>query len=255
MKMLCVLRFTLLAAVLVGSLGLSLAQAEECDGNYFGENDSANEVPLSRPAKEFAVTYKAAKNGNASAQRSLAVSYETGYLVSKCADKAAYWYGKAAAAGDEGAKKWVSRYKIFSAIRSGPECAGYSCLGRDADEQRVAVLYASANRNDHFFAAMTINGRTVEGLIDTGASSIAVSVETARQLGISFAEGDLGRASTAGGNISTFNVNVPLVDIAGIKLRNIRVTVGISGEPLIGMSFLSRINMSISSGVLTMAKR
>lgn len=249
------LRLVVLVMLVLGSLGSGVAIGEECDGQYFSPQDYKNEFPLQRPAKEFLATLRGARAGVAVEQRNLAVSYETGYLVSKCQETAIYWYGQAAASGDDVAKKWISRHKMFAALRKGPECVGDQCLGPEADESRVAVLYSNANRSNHFFAPVTINGRSAEGMIDTGATTIAMSVEMAKSFGINFLEGDVGRASTANGKISIIRIVVPLVDVAGIKLRNVPVSVGITGEMLIGMSFLSRVNVTMAPGVLTMTKQ
>lgn len=244
-----------LALALIGLMCSAQVRGDDCDGKFFAESDNNDENPLTRPTKAFTALYKAARSGDATAQRSLAVAYETGYLVSRCEEKALHWYDKAASAGDDVARKWMSQHKTFAAMRSGPECAGDHCFGPGSEENRVAVLYASPNRRDHYFAPLTINGHTVEGIIDTGASTIAMSAETARQLGIDIAGGKLGRSSTASGTITTTSIVVPLVDIAGIRLRNVPVSVGITGMPLIGMSFLSRVNITMASGQLTMSKR
>ncbi len=119
----------------------------------------------------------------------------------------------------------------------------------------MAVLYASSSKNDHFFAPVTINGRTAQGLIDTGATTVAMSAEMAKTFGISADKGQSGQSSTANGNITTTHVTVPLIDVAGIKLRNVPVSIGISGDILIGMSFLSRVDVAMGSGTLTMTKR
>lgn len=244
-----------LAVAVIGLASTAQVRGDDCDGRFFAESDNNNEKPLTRPTKAFTALSKAAKSGDASAQRSLAVAYETGYLVSRCGDQAIYWYDKAAAAGDDIARKWTSQHKTIAALQSGPECAGDHCFGPGSNENRIAVLYANPNRRDHYFAPLTINGHTVEGMIDTGASTIAMSAETARQLGIDISGGNLGRSSTASGTIATTSVVVPLVDVAGIRLRNVPVSVGITGMPLIGMSFLGRVNITMASGQLTMTKR
>lgn len=231
------------------------AYGADCANKYFAPGDNFNETPLSSPAKAFAALLAAAKGGNVAAQRSLAVSYETGYLVSACSSKSLYWYDKAAAAGDEIARNRINRHKKFDVMLSGAECAGNSCFDGDSDENRTAILYANAHKGEHYFAPLTINGHTVEGLIDTGASNVAMSFETARQLEINVSDGNAGRSATAAGTISTVSVVVPMIEVAGVKLQNVRVTVGITGEPLIGMSFLSRVDMTMGTGVLAMKKR
>ena len=245
----------LFAAVICCSLSGLGAAWGDCENRYFSATDNLNAIPLSRPAKAFTDLLSAAQAGNAQAQRSLAVFYETGYLVAACSKKAAYWYEKAATAGDAGAQDWLSRNKRFSAMFAGAECSGASCFDGDSNENRTAVLYANAHKGEHYFAPLTINGHTVEGLIDTGASTVAMSLETARQLEIDVSGGKSGQSATANGNIATTSLIVPLVEVAGVKLRNVRVTVGITGAPLIGMSFLSRVDMTMGTGVLAMKKR
>lgn len=235
--------------------GISSAFGADCENKYFSETDYQNEAPLRQPPKAFISIQTAAKGGNIQAQRSLAVSYETGYLVASCSTKARYWYEKAAAAGDAVAKEWIGRNKMFAGMFSGPECSGASCFDGDSNENRTAILYANAHKGEHYFAPLTINGHTVEGLIDTGASAVAMSHETARQMEINVSDGKAGQAATAAGNISTTTITVPLVEVAGVKLRNVRVTVGITGTPLIGMSFLSRVDVTMGTGVLAMKKR
>ena len=117
------------------------------------------------------------------------------------------------------------------------------------------MLYASQQRGRHFFAPVSINGKTVEGIIDTGASMVAMSTDAARAFGINYANGTPGMASTANGKIQTYRVVVPQVDVAGIKVKNVPVTVGITGELLVGMSFLSQLDVSMTSDTLTMKKR
>ena len=77
----------------------------------------------------------------------------------------------------------------------------------------------------------------------------------AKSFGINYSDGKTGQASTANGKVATTLVTVPLIEVAGIKVRNVPVSIGISGEMLIGMSFLSRVNVSMGSGTLTMSKR
>ncbi|RIX46241.1 MAG: TIGR02281 family clan AA aspartic protease [Rhodocyclales bacterium GT-UBC] len=246
---------SLISATCFALAGIGAAFGADCENLYFSESDYRNEVPLKKPTRAFLSIQKAAKNGNPQAQRSLAVSYETAYLVTSCSPLARYWYEKAAAAGDVTAKEWMERDKTLTAMLSGPECSGPACFDGDANENRVAVLYANANKGEHYFAPLTINGHTVEGLIDTGASTIAMSLETAKKLGINASNGKAGMSATAAGNITTTTVTVPQVDVAGVKLRNVKVTVGITGTPLIGMSFLSRVDVSMGTGVLMMKKR
>ena len=249
------IRFNFFALTACAALfGIIPSWGHACETRYFSDSDYLRQTPLARPTREFSTLYSAAKSGNAQAQRSLAVAYEAGYLVSACEEKAAYWYEKAAAAGDAFAQDWMSRHKTFNALFSGPECVGDQCSDGNQTENHTAILYANNHKREHYFAPVTINGHTVEGLIDTGASNVAMSYETARKLEITTLGGKNGLSATAAGNIPTTEIVVPLIDVSGVKLRNVRVTVGISGQTLIGMSFLSRVDMTMGTGVLAMKK-
>lgn len=246
-------RPALAAALIALACPAVSAVARDCDERYFAADDYANAKPLRRPSAKFAQALADARDGTASAQRAVAVSYETGYLVSRCESKAYHWYEKAAVGGDATARTWIERRQALSALSRGDECVGEHCSGHA--ENRVAMLYADAARSGHFFAPITINGHTVRGLVDTGASSLAMSAETAKAFGITAAGAKAGQASTANGTISTQNLVVPLVDIAGIKLRDVEVSIGVSGETLVGMSVLRRLNVGMTPGTLSLSKR
>jgi aspartyl protease family protein len=245
-------------SVLIFLLGLSpQAFAGECAGKFFSKADYGNQFPLKHPTKDFARALEKANEGIAVEQRNLAISYDTGYLVSRCPTKALYWYKKAAESGDDTAKKWLSRHASFATLHAGPECIGRHCPIADADANFVAVLYSNAQRSNHYFAPVTINGHTAEGMIDTGASHIAMNSSTAKSFGINYSDGKAGKASIANGQtISTTSIMVPVVEIAGIKLRDVLVSINEgSGDMLIGMSFLSRVNLAMGQGTLSMRKR
>ncbi|GAB1392606.1 hypothetical protein MASR1M60_07690 [Rhodocyclaceae bacterium] len=240
-------------AFVVAVATTNMAWADECDGAYYAADDHYQDKPLKRPPKDFMSSYKGALAGSPIEQRNIAVSYESGYLVSKCDEKALYWYEKAAKGGDEKAQNWIDRRKVFDAMRNGPECAGIHCPAQDI--YLPTTLYARNDKGNHFWAPVTINGHTVYGIIDTGASTIAMSAETAKAFGISLEGGSKGKAGTAGGVVSITKTTIPLIDVAGIKLYDVEVGVGDSKHPvLIGMAFLKHLNISISGGTLTMKK-
>ena len=99
------------------------AATSDCKENYFAPDDFNHEHSLAQPHPEFMKSMKLAKAGNAMEQRNVAVSYDAGYLVSACPDKAHYWYQKAADKGDQIAKNWIARDNRFKEISAGPEFA------------------------------------------------------------------------------------------------------------------------------------
>lgn len=109
---------------------------------------------------------------------------------------------------------------------------------------RGVVLTASDN--GHFVGTFTINGRKESGLVDTGASVIAINTSTARRLGISVASLPFDRsASTANGIVKAAMVTLDRVEIGNISVRDVDAMVlpdkSLSGM-LVGMSFLGRLS-------------
>lgn len=108
------------------------------------------------------------------------------------------------------------------------------------------TLYAGTN--GHFHADGSINGVPVRFLVDTGATTIALSGNVARQVGIDYRKvGRPGLASTASGTVTIFNLKLSSVQVGSITLHNVDAGV-IEGsyprEALLGMSFLGRLEMN-----------
>jgi aspartyl protease family protein len=99
--------------------------------------------------------------------------------------------------------------------------------------------------NGHFKADVAVNGQTVEMLVDTGASMVALSREDAERIGI-----DLSRLTysmtimTANGRGRAAPVTLDQVAIGPIIRNNVAASVAEDGrldQSLLGMSFLSTL--------------
>lgn len=114
---------TMLFSVAISSViaAPSIAAMPNCEEAYFAPDDHGHERPLQKPHPELVKSYKLAKAGNAMEQRNLAVSYDAGYLVNACPEKAYYWYQKAAQNGDQIAQDWLDRYNKFKEMHDGQE--------------------------------------------------------------------------------------------------------------------------------------
>lgn len=105
----------------------------------------------------------------------------------------------------------------------------------------------------------TINGLTVNFLVDTGATAVAMHANQAKRLGISYRlEGNPIYVSTANGTTPAYDVTLDRVQVGDITLRNIRGFVIDSNGPgrvLLGMSFLNRVKMEDQGSVLVLEQR
>ncbi len=98
----------------------------------------------------------------------------------------------------------------------------------------------------HFQTEFQINGRNVQGLIDTGATFVAMNERTARRIGISRSELDYRFVvSTANGRALASRVNLKRVEVGAVRVRNVEAYVledeALDDTILIGMSFLRKL--------------
>lgn len=117
-------------------------------------------------------------------------------------------------------------------------------------KQQVSI---PRGRGGHYWVQGSINGRSLQFMVDTGASGVALSELNAQQLGIDYSRGQPGMASTAGGMVRTWVLKLDRVAVGGIELLGVEAMV-VAGnsptEPLLGMSFLRRVSWREEQGLL-----
>jgi len=118
-------------------------------------------------------------------------------------------------------------------------------------------IVLTAGTGGHFVTQGSINGRTVEFLVDTGATNVAMGQDVARRLGIDFEKGELGRSSTANGVVTTYRVRLAKVRIQDVEVYDVEASVlpGSMSSVLLGNSFLTRFQMKRENEQLTLSKR
>ncbi len=99
-------------------------------------------------------------------------------------------------------------------------------------------------QDGHFYADVKINNMPVRFMVDTGASSIALSLADAQALGLEFDEAeftDVGRG--VGGEVPMKRVVLESVDLGGINRRNVDAVIVNSdlSISLLGQSFLNSL--------------
>jgi aspartyl protease family protein len=89
-------------------------------------------------------------------------------------------------------------------------------------------------------------------MVDTGATTIALSFEDAERLGLNPNGMDFAfTVLTANGPARTAYVTLPEIEVAGIKRTNVRAGIAERGklsESLLGMNFLSSLSSFTISG-------
>ncbi len=101
----------------------------------------------------------------------------------------------------------------------------------------------------HYHWPGTLNGRSVDFLVDTGASGVAIPGELADQLGL-VGEGSV-RSSTAGGSVVGKVVRADLTLDGGVRAERLRmVALPRLEAPLLGMDVLGRLRWQQHDGAL-----
>ncbi|HEX5128875.1 MAG TPA: TIGR02281 family clan AA aspartic protease [Usitatibacter sp.] len=122
--------------------------------------------------------------------------------------------------------------------------------------ERSSVTLAPDARG-HFLTDGQVNGGHVRFLVDTGATTIRLSTDDARRLGIDFRTGAPGYSILADGSrVPAYRVKLDTVALGGLVLYNVDATVGEGGGvALLGMSFLNRTEMRREGQNLVLTKR
>ncbi len=104
-----------------------------------------------------------------------------------------------------------------------------------------------------------INGRSVQFLIDTGASAIAMNTTQAKHLGIRYDKyGTPSSVSTASGYTKAYRVHLKSVSVGDITQTNVEAFVIDGDHPgpiLLGMTFLGRLSVEHSGNAMTLTQK
>jgi len=110
-----------------------------------------------------------------------------------------------------------------------------------------------------FRAFGSINNQSVKFLIDTGASSVAMSAADARKLGIQYRlDGTPTKANTASGIADAWSINLKTVrlgQLVEINVPGIIIDGDYPSHILLGMSFLNRMKVEKEGNKMVISKK
>ena len=118
-------------------------------------------------------------------------------------------------------------------------------------------ILIAAGPGGHFITSGQINGKPVQFMVDTGATTIAMARSEAERIGIDWKTGQRGVSQTAGGMVITYSVSLTSVRIGDVEVFGVNAMILPSEMPfvLLGNSFLSRFAMRRDSNVMKLEKR
>jgi aspartyl protease family protein len=151
--------------------------------------------------------------------------------------------------------------RLVSADRNGAvvEVEGRT-LTLKLGDSTVATAELRADPRGHFVTTAWINGMETPAMIDTGATSVALSSDEAARMGIRYVGQPMVQISTAAGIKHAYRVNLAAVRVGGVTLNNVEAVVMEGGKAqlgitLIGMSFLNGVDMRRVGDTLTLTRR
>ena len=119
------------------------------------------------------------------------------------------------------------------------------------------VLLLKRHLDGHFYADGQVNGQSVRFLVDTGATSVALTDELASRAGLH--GGKTAQFHTANGVRMGRIVRADFVRIGPLQVSNISVSTGYTGknvqDALLGQNFLRHFSVSINGNELEMRGR
>lgn len=131
-------------------------------------------------------------------------------------------------------------------------------VGSGAGEQlsgnRVVL---AAGPGGHFVTAGQINGRAVQFMVDTGATTIAMGVADANRIGLNYQNGQPVQMSTANGVTQGWRITLNTVRVGDVMVSGVDAVVTPVGMPyvLLGNSFLSRFQMNRNNDQMVLERR
>lgn len=128
-------------------------------------------------------------------------------------------------------------------------------VGGSGTGQRVVL---KADARGHFVSSGQINGRIMQYMVDTGASTVAIGRPDAQRMGLKFEEqGQSVRMNTANGVAQGWRMRLDSVRVGDVELRGVDAIVTPQPMPyvLLGNSFLREFEMSRNGDEMVLLKR
>jgi aspartyl protease family protein len=138
-------------------------------------------------------------------------------------------------------------------LRVGDAPVSQGGAGGAASGSKIVLPVSSGG---HFMANGSINGRAIQFMVDTGASSIGLGTNDAQRLGIDFQKGQPVRMNTANGVAQGWRVKLNSVRVGDVEIYDVDAVVGPNMPfALLGNSFLSRFSMNRNSDTMVLERR
>lgn len=139
-------------------------------------------------------------------------------------------------------------------LRVGDAPVSVGGRGNASSGNRVVL---TAGSGGHFLSPGTINGRAVQFLVDTGATTVALSASDAERIGLNYQGGAPVRMGTANGVTQGWRMKLNSVRLGDVEVYEVDAVVTQQPMPfvLLGNSFLTRFQMKRENDQMTLERR
>ncbi len=130
-------------------------------------------------------------------------------------------------------------------------------LGATASAAGGTQIVLTAGSGGHFVTSGAINGKSVQFVVDTGATAVALSQDQAARIGLDYKKGRRGMAHSANGTVPVHAVRLASVRVGDVTVYDVEAMVVPAAMPmvLLGNSFLTRFQMKRENDRLTLDRR
>lgn len=126
--------------------------------------------------------------------------------------------------------------------------------GGGASGNRIVL---PANSGGHFLTLGAINGRSVNFMVDTGATLVSISAADALRIGLEYKKTRPVQVNTANGVAQAYRVRLNTVRVGDVEVYDIDALVSEQPMPyvLLGNSFMNRFSMQREGDQMVLQKR
>jgi aspartyl protease family protein len=118
-------------------------------------------------------------------------------------------------------------------------------------------IVLTADPSGHFLPQGQINGKSVQFMLDTGATAVAMGAAEARRINLKYEHGQKVRLNTANGTATGYLIRLDSVRVGEVVIYDVEAVVSPQPMPfvLLGNSFLNRFQMQKMNDQMTLEKR
>ena len=118
-------------------------------------------------------------------------------------------------------------------------------------------IVLTAGSGGHFTTPGFINGKSVQFLVDTGATGVGLSVADAERIGLNYKAGQEIRLNTANGPAKGWQLKLASVRVGDVEVYDVEASVSPGAMPyvLLGNSFLNRFQLRRENDQMVLERR